>query len=67
MEHVRSEALAVDFDKDDATEAANRLYWRCRMLGLPALLVASGGTGRRHVFCWPKDASAASHAPGDRP
>jgi hypothetical protein len=54
---VRPEILAVDFDDDDAVAAANRLYWRCRMLGIPALLIASGQEGRRHVFCWPKDDS----------
>ena len=51
----RPEVLAVDFDKDNAVAAANRLYWWCRMLGLPALLIRSGQEGRRHVFCWPKD------------
>lgn len=52
---VCPEVLAADFDTDNAVAGANRLYWRCRMLGLPALLVASGQQGRRHVFCWPKD------------
>lgn len=52
---VRQEVLAVDFDKDNAVLAANRLYWRCRMLGLPALLIRSGQHDRRHVFCWPMD------------
>lgn len=54
---VRDEVLAVDFDKPTAEAAANRLYWTCRMLGLPALLVASGQPGRRHVFAWPQAAS----------
>lgn len=52
---VREGVLAVDFDKDNAVAEANRLYWWCRMLGLPALLIRSGQQGRRHVFCWPKD------------
>jgi len=50
---VKPEVLAADFDHDDAMVAANRLYWRCRMLGLPGLLIASGQAERRHVFCWP--------------
>jgi len=58
---VSSSVLAVDFDRDDAVQAANRLYWTARMLGLPALLVASGQRGRRHVFVWPENDDQRTH------
>lgn len=53
---VRDDVLAVDFDKETAVVAASRLYWLARMRGYPALLVASGQAGRRHVFVCAVDA-----------
>jgi hypothetical protein len=55
---VDDAVLAVDFDHPDAEPQAVRLYWCCRLAGFPALLVASGQIGRRHVFSWPSTPEA---------
>ena len=57
---AKDDVLAVDYDEDGSIEAANRLYWSARMMGLPTLLIASGQPNRRHVFVWTIDAHQRS-------
>lgn len=55
---VRDDVLALDLDDPASAPAAGELvYWTARMMALPALLLASGQPGRRHLFVWPVSAS----------
>jgi len=47
---LADDILAADFDKADATKAADVLAMALRLRGLTPVVLASGQPGRRHVF-----------------
>ena len=49
---VAEHILAADFDKTDAEQAASLLAIVLRLRGVPAVRLASGQRGRRHVFAF---------------